>query len=97
MHIILGLLGSIVTILYLLDRLGIDIGGLNPVHCSPHQCCRRSWWYAAASQNSERWELGNSPGHHGLGGVTAATTFFNLYRTNECRMLATTWNIQTKY
>lgn len=30
MHIVLGLLGSIVTILYLLDRLGVDIGWLNP-------------------------------------------------------------------
>ncbi len=32
MHIILGALGSIVTILYLLDRLGIDLGGLNPFY-----------------------------------------------------------------
>lgn len=30
MHIVLGLLTSIVTILYLLDRLGVDIGWLNP-------------------------------------------------------------------
>jgi len=30
MHIVLGLLGTIVTVLYLLDRLGVDIGGLNP-------------------------------------------------------------------
>lgn len=30
MHIILGILGTIVSILYLLDRMGIDIGGLNP-------------------------------------------------------------------
>lgn len=30
MHVILGILGSIVTILYLLDRLGVDLGGLNP-------------------------------------------------------------------
>lgn len=30
MHIILGLLGSIVSILYLLERLGVDIGWLNP-------------------------------------------------------------------
>ncbi len=30
MHIILGILGSIVTILYMLDRLSIDLGGLNP-------------------------------------------------------------------
>jgi uncharacterized tellurite resistance protein B-like protein len=32
MHIILGALRSIVTILYLLDRLGIDIGGMNPFY-----------------------------------------------------------------
>lgn len=32
MHIVLGLLGSIVTILFLLDRLGIDLGGLNPFY-----------------------------------------------------------------
>jgi len=30
MHIVLGLLGSIVSLLYLLDRLGIDIGWFNP-------------------------------------------------------------------
>lgn len=30
MHILLGLLGSVVTILYLLDRLGVDIGWINP-------------------------------------------------------------------
>lgn len=32
MHIIIGFLGSLVTIFYLLDRLGIDIGGLNPFY-----------------------------------------------------------------
>ncbi len=32
MHIIIGLLGSLVTIFYLLDRLGVDIGGLNPFY-----------------------------------------------------------------
>lgn len=32
MHVVLGLLGSIVTILYLLDRLGIDIGWWNPFY-----------------------------------------------------------------
>jgi hypothetical protein len=32
MHVILGILGSIVTILYMLDRLGIDLGGLNPFY-----------------------------------------------------------------
>lgn len=30
MHIIIGLLTTLVTVLFLLDRLGIDIGGLNP-------------------------------------------------------------------
>lgn len=32
MHIVLGLLGSIITILFLLDRLGIDLGGMNPFY-----------------------------------------------------------------
>lgn len=32
MHIVLGLLTSLVTIFYLLDRLGVDIGGLNPFY-----------------------------------------------------------------
>ena len=32
MHIILGFLGSLVTLFYLLDRLGIDIGGINPFY-----------------------------------------------------------------
>ena len=32
MHIVLGLLTSIITILYLLDRMGVDIGGLNPFY-----------------------------------------------------------------
>jgi uncharacterized tellurite resistance protein B-like protein len=32
MHVVIGLLGSLVTILYLLDRLGIDIGGMNPFY-----------------------------------------------------------------
>lgn len=32
MHVILGLLGALVTIMFLLDRLGIDIGGLNPFY-----------------------------------------------------------------
>ena len=32
MHVIIGLLGSLVTIFYLLDRLGVDIGGLNPFY-----------------------------------------------------------------
>ena len=32
MHVILGILGGLVTLFYVLDRLGIDIGGLNPFH-----------------------------------------------------------------
>jgi tellurite resistance protein len=32
MHIVLGVLTSIVTILYLLDRMGIDIGWWNPFY-----------------------------------------------------------------
>lgn len=32
MHIVIGFLGSLVTILYLLDRIGIDLGGLNPFY-----------------------------------------------------------------
>lgn len=39
MHIILGLLGALVTIFYLLDRLGIDIGYLNPFYWRR----RRAW------------------------------------------------------
>jgi len=39
MHILLGLLGTAVTILYLLDRLGIDLGGLNPFYWRR----RRAW------------------------------------------------------
>jgi hypothetical protein len=30
MHIVLSLLGAILTVLYILERLGIDVGGLNP-------------------------------------------------------------------
>lgn len=30
MHIIIGFLTTLVTVLYLLDRLGIDLGGMNP-------------------------------------------------------------------
>ena len=32
MHILIGFLGSLITVFYLLDRLGIDIGGFNPFH-----------------------------------------------------------------
>jgi len=39
MHIVLGLLGTIITILYLLDRLGINLGGLNPFYWRR----RRAW------------------------------------------------------
>ena len=38
MHI-LAILGSIVTILYLLDRMGVDLGWLNPFHWRH----RRNW------------------------------------------------------
>lgn len=39
MQVVIGLLGSIVTLLYLLDRLGIDLGGLNPFYWRR----RRAW------------------------------------------------------
>ena len=39
MHIVLGLIGSIISILYLLDRLGVDIGWLNPRYWRH----RRAW------------------------------------------------------
>ncbi len=39
MHIVLGLLTTIVTVLYLLDRMGIDLGGLNPFYWRR----RRAW------------------------------------------------------
>ena len=39
MRIILGLLTTLVTILYLLDRMGIDLGGLNPFYWRR----RRAW------------------------------------------------------
>lgn len=39
MHVVLGLLTAIVTILYLLDRMGIDLGGLNPFYWRR----RRAW------------------------------------------------------
>ncbi len=39
MHLGLGLLTALVSILYLLDRAGIDIGGLNPFHWRR----RRAW------------------------------------------------------
>jgi len=32
MHVLLGILTAIVSILYALDRLGINLGGLNPFH-----------------------------------------------------------------
>lgn len=32
MHILIAFLGSLVTVFFLLDRLGIDIGGFNPFH-----------------------------------------------------------------
>ena len=39
MHIVLGLLTTIISILYLLDRMGIDLGGLNPFYWRR----RRAW------------------------------------------------------
>lgn len=39
MHIVIGFLTSLVTIFYLLDRLGIDLGGFNPFHWRR----RRAW------------------------------------------------------
>lgn len=39
MHIVLGFLTSLVTILYLLDRMGINLGGLNPFYWRR----RRAW------------------------------------------------------
>ena len=39
MHIILGLLGSLITVLYLLDRLGVDLGAFNPFYWRR----RRAW------------------------------------------------------
>jgi len=39
MHIIVGLLGAILTILFLLDRLGVNLGGLNPFYWKR----RRAW------------------------------------------------------
>lgn len=42
MHVVLGILGSLVTLFYLLDRLGIDIGGLNPFYWyRRHQFAKR--------------------------------------------------------
>ena len=32
MHVLLGILTAIVSLLYALDRLGIDLGGMNPFH-----------------------------------------------------------------
>lgn len=39
MHIIIGFLTSLVTILYLLDQLGVNLGGFNPFHWRR----RRAW------------------------------------------------------
>ena len=39
MHIVLGVLTSLVTIFYLLDRMGINLGGLNPFYWRR----RRAW------------------------------------------------------
>lgn len=39
MHLVIGFLTALVTLFYLLDRLGIDVGGLNPFHWRR----RRAW------------------------------------------------------
>ena len=39
MHVLLGLLGSLITILYFLDRLGFDLAGMNPFYWRR----RRAW------------------------------------------------------
>ncbi len=39
MHIVLGFLTSLITILYLLDRMGVNLGGLNPFYWQR----RRAW------------------------------------------------------
>ena len=39
MHIVIGFLTALVTVFYLLDRLGIDLGGFNPFHWRR----RRAW------------------------------------------------------
>ena len=39
MHIVIGVITALISILYLLDRLGIDIGWLNPFHWRH----RREW------------------------------------------------------
>lgn len=46
MHVILGLLGTIVTILYLFHRLaemGIDLGGLNPFYWRRRRAWRKKY------------------------------------------------------
>ena len=39
MHLVLGFLTAVISILYLLDRMGIDLGGLNPFYWRR----RRAW------------------------------------------------------
>ena len=39
MHVVIAILGALISILYLLDRVGIDIGWLNPFHWRH----RRAW------------------------------------------------------
>ncbi|NOX68492.1 MAG: TerB family tellurite resistance protein [Gammaproteobacteria bacterium] len=43
MHIVLGLIGSIVSVLYLLDRLGVDIGWLNPRYWRHRRAWRKKY------------------------------------------------------
>lgn len=39
MHVVIGILTGLISILYLLDRMGIDLGGLNPFYWRR----RRAW------------------------------------------------------
>ena len=41
MHVVLGLLGALVTVFYLLDRLGVDIGGVESVLLVPSALFRQ--------------------------------------------------------
>ncbi len=43
MHILIGALSALVTIFYLLDRLGIDIGGLNPFYWYRRRAFRKRY------------------------------------------------------
>ena len=45
MHVVLGLLTSIITILYLLDRMDVNLGGLNPFESLfvPNETSQGTW------------------------------------------------------